>query len=93
MDFGKALNLLKEGHRVAREGWNGKGMWICLVPGIEGAGPDHLFGPQIAVAIKKGSKGVTICPRIDMLAADGSIVVGWLASQTDMLAEDWVQVE
>ena len=35
---------------------------------------------------------VTICPHIDMKAADGSIVIGWLASQTDMLADDWVVV-
>jgi hypothetical protein len=40
------------------------------------------------------SKGeVTICPHIDMKAADGSLVIGWLASQTDMLAEDWIVVE
>jgi hypothetical protein len=40
-----------------------------------------------------GNSKVKICPHIDMKAADGSYVVGWLASQTDMLAEDWDVVE
>ncbi len=39
-----------------------------------------------------GVDGIKIGAHIDMLAADGSVVVGWLASQTDMLAEDWVIV-
>lgn len=93
MDFGRALQALKEGYRVSRSGWNGKGMWICLVPGIENAGPDQLFGPQIPLAIVNGNRGVRVCPRIDMRAADGSVVIGWLASQTDMLAEDWDIIE
>lgn len=91
MDFGGAIRALKSGEKVARSGWNGKGMWLCMVPGVENAGPDMLFGPQIAVAIR--NRGVTICPRIDMKAVDDSIVIGWLASQTDILAEDWEIVE
>lgn len=89
MDIGGAVNAMKAGERVARRGWNGKGMWLCLVPGIECAGPDQVFGPQMSLAIQNGNRGVTVLPRIDMKAADGSIVVGWLASQTDLLATDW----
>ena len=38
-------------------------------------------------------ESIDICPHIDMKAADGSIVVGWLASQTDMLSEDWEVID
>ena len=92
MTFGKAIEALKHGHKVARKGWNGKGMFIYLV----GKQKIHMskLRNEAAVALdahgeKNKGKDVTIGAHIDMKAADGSIVVGWLASQTDMLAEDW----
>ena len=87
MDFSDALRVLKRGEKIARKGWNGKNMWLCSVPGQEGAGPDHVFGPQKSIAIK--NRGITILPRIDMLTAKGEIQIGWLASQSDILANDW----
>lgn len=69
VNFGDALFMLKRGHRMARAGWNGKGMWLELQR------PDA------------GSK-MTL-PYIYMKTADDQLVP-WLASQTDMLAEDWV---
>ena len=86
--FGKALELLKEGKKVCRTGWNGKGMFITLQPGSTVAGEMMRNEPA-----KKfyGNSVVNICPHIDMKAADGSYVVGWLASQTDMLADDWME--
>lgn len=89
-DFGQALNLLKQGKAVARKGWNGKGMFLTYQPGSEVTGDMMRNEPA-----KKfyGSNAVKICGHIDMKAADGSYVVGWLASQTDMFAEDWMEVE
>ena len=85
-DFGMALEALKRGKAVARKGWNGKGMFITLQNGSEVEGNNMVNEPA-----KKyyGDCKAKICPHIDMKAADGSYVVGWLASQTDMLAEDW----
>lgn len=85
-DFGMALEALKRGKAVARKGWNGKGMFITLQNGSEVEGNNMRNEPA-----KKyyGDCKAKICPHIDMKAADGSYVVGWLASQTDMLAEDW----
>lgn len=85
-DFGMALEALKRGKAVARKGWNGKGMFITLQNGSEVEGNNMKNEPA-----KKyyGDCKAKICPHIDMKAADGSYVVGWLASQTDMLAEDW----
>jgi hypothetical protein len=69
LNFGQAIEALKQGKRVAREGWNGKGMWLNLqIPDLH-------------------SK-MTL-PYIYMFTADKNLVP-WLASQTDVLAEDWV---
>lgn len=90
MDFGKALNALKAGQKVARRGWNGKGMFLTLQAVSE---VDGTLMRNEGAKNYYGSKPVKICPHIDMKAADDSYVVGWLASQTDMLAEDWEVVE
>lgn len=71
MDFGKALQVLKDGGKVAREGWNGKNMHLGLQR------PD--------------AKSKMTLPYIFMFTADKQLVP-WLASQTDMLSEDWVRV-
>lgn len=75
MDFGSAIATLKEGDRVTRAGWNGKGMWLELCnPDPEWEHPD-------------GNKYGRL-PYIYMKTATGELVP-WTASQTDILAEDW----
>ena len=94
MDFSEALRLLKLGKRVSRSGWNGKGMFVYLVEGTT-VDPSVLRGAAadaVNFVAKKEGRQIekqTICGHIDMKAADGTIVVGWLASQTDILATDW----
>jgi len=101
MNFGEALKALNDGAFVAREGWNGKGMFIYKV---EASAPayDQLRGRcKDAIdyvratdsAMHATNEAIHINAHIDMKAADGSIVVGWLASQTDVQAEDWVIVK
>jgi hypothetical protein len=80
MTFGDAISLLKAGHRVARKGWNGKGMWLA-----------HPMAATASILDNDTGVHVTLAPFILMHAADGSFVP-WLASQTDVLAEDWVKV-
>lgn len=89
MDFGMALIALKRGEAVARSGWNGKGMFLTLQTGSEVNGND--MRNENAKNYYADCK-CKIASHIDMKAADGTYVVGWLASQTDMLAEDWVIV-
>lgn len=91
LTFGLAIEALKTGKKVAREGWNGKGMFVYLVNGNE-VRRENLRN-EADNHISKEFGLVKICPHVDMKAADGSIVIGWLASQTDMLAEDWQVVE
>ncbi len=93
MNFGQAIEALKEGRRVMRAGWNGKGMWLALTPASVIPSSAARSGAALAKSVHEPSDTITIGAHIDMRAADGTIVVGWLASQTDMLAEDWSTVE
>lgn len=83
MPFETALALLKSGRRVARAGWNGKGMFLFYVKGHEWSLP--------SVEVVPG-KVLPLLPFIAMKTA-GDEVVPWLASQTDVLASDWCEVE
>lgn len=92
--FGEAIRNLKAGKRVARKGWNGKEMFIYLSTGYS-INVDDVLNRNLCEYLAKTSNDGIVCinSHIDMKAADGSLVIGWLASQTDMLAEDWVIVE
>lgn len=90
MDFGEALRMLKNGKKVAREGWNGKGMFLWLMQPAT-IKKEWLKEPGIIEAC--GDNDTIEClGSIRMKTADNKILTGWLASQTDMLAEDWVEV-
>jgi len=108
MNFGQAIEVVKAGKLVARAGWNGKGMFIFQRPSDElkvGFVIEKVNSiPQsVKDFLKKkdqkeapGEQGLSTIKfgsYLCMYAADGSIVNGWLASQTDILAEDWVLVE
>ena len=94
ISFGLAIEALKAGKRVARAGWNGKGMWLVLVPGTKD------------VALRAGTPyekalgdvpPIEILSHIDMWTTNAfgrrAMLPGWLASQTDMLADDWGVIE
>lgn len=83
MDFGNALNALKLGNKVARTGWNGKGMFLFLVPGST----FQVSRPPLLGIYPEGTM-IDYHAHVDMKTADGKIVP-WLCSQTDMLADDW----
>lgn len=78
--FGMAIDLMKEGHRMQRQGWNGKGQYI-----------------ELATAISyKNAKGEIVNCNHDAIGnkaiafvGTSGVQMGWLASQADMLAEDW----
>jgi hypothetical protein len=89
MNFGEAIEALKRGERVRRAGWNGKGMWLALTIGTVISGDAARHGAARVLAEVEDRAEIKIGAHIDMLAADGSLVIGWLASQTDMLGEDW----
>ncbi len=81
MNFGNAVNAMEVGKKVARKGWNGKGMFLFIV-----AGDAWGFESDI-----EGIDGLCGAPFICMKTADNKLIP-WLASQSDVLAEDWQEV-
>ena len=86
MTFSYALMALKDGKCVQRLGWNGTGMYLFLIPG-------SIFTVNKEPWLSLEGEGVTVSYRahIDMKTVDGTCVP-WLASQSDLLEEDWVIV-
>ena len=107
LNLGQAIEALKQGKRVARQGWNGKDMFIFMRPA------DELHVAFVAKDIKSLPQSVKdyyyqdcvdengnlldlekndvvkFTAYLCLKAADGTIVNGWLATQTDILSEDW----
>ena len=84
MNFGKALELLKEGKKVARVGWNGKHQYIELATCVS---YKNQQGEIINVNHEQmGNKAIAF-------VGTSGVQLGWLASQADMLSEDWVLAE
>lgn len=97
--FGQAIEAAKNGNLVSRSGWNGKGMFVFIRPSDvlrSDQLPNIKSLPQSVKNwyAKNGNPtgeafGISFTSYFCMKAADNSIVNGWLASQTDMTAEDW----
>ena len=93
MDFGRAIDNLKHGAKLARAGWNGKGMWIVLMPSLSlpprsSQEPGAKVNDRTAKHIGEDTP-LDSQPYFAMWTATGQWQPGWLASQADMLAEDW----
>lgn len=92
--YGAALEALKAGKRAARYGWNGKGMFVFMRPG-DTLPKDFLPSVKSLPTATKDflvslGRDVVFLPYLCMWSATGEVVNGWLAAQTDMLADDWV---
>lgn len=85
VSFGAAIVLLKQGKMVSRKGWNGKGMYLLLFNGQKDIASKLGFGEALGE--------FSFTDVIAMKTADNKMVLGWLASQSDMLADDWILVD
>ena len=81
MDFGEAIKALKEGKRVARLGWNGKDQYIELAHSVA-------YINAKGETINEGH--ADIGNKVLAFVGTRGVQLGWLASQADMLAEDWI---
>lgn len=81
-DFGQALTSLKKGNKVCRDGWNGKGMYLLYIP------ENGYYVTKLDWPSHEQIGNLSNLPFIAMKTADNKIVP-WLASQTDILANDW----
>lgn len=80
MNFGQALDAIQKGHKAAREGWNGKNQYIEIASNISYINSDGYTVNADHSAI--GNKAIAF-------VGTSGVQLGWLASQADMLAEDW----
>ena len=95
MRFGEAIDKAYEGKKIARHGWNGKGMYVYLTEG-RGILTDEWVARMPSQEMTEAEKKmgcVIVKPHLDMMNAQGERIIGWLASQTDMLAVDWYVVD
>jgi hypothetical protein len=96
MDFGGAIKALKEGRKVARMGWNGKGMFLWLKPATD-VKAEWCKDPLLKGLAEENGGSIAALGTICMYTHDSTgrkaILTGWLASQSDMLLEDWIIVE
>ena len=93
MNFGEAIDALKAGMPVCRAGWNGKGMFVVLMPALKlppynTQGTDRKVNDRTAKHIGPDTP-LNSQPYIAMWTAKGEWQPGWLASQADLLADDW----
>ena len=98
LTFGDAIEALKQGRRVTRKGWNGKGMFLFLLPA--GTIPTKaIHDPALREVIEKEVGGDTFealgSIRMWTVNSEGrkAVLTGWLASQTDMLSADWILLD
>lgn len=95
MTFGQAIEALKQGKKVARRGWNGKGMYLWLKPATV-VRSEWCHDPELKALVDANGGELLALGTICMYTHDSTgrkaILTGWLASQSDMLLEDWVIV-
>lgn len=94
LNFGLALEALKAGHRVRRAGWADEDMWLSVsCNGKRSVQAEHFWSPHNREHARWNGGAATVLPCITLKTATGEIQMGWLASQSDMLADDWQLVE
>lgn len=91
MDFGNALKALKFGCKVRRKGWNGHGMFLWLKPAAT-IKSEWCKDPRLKYLAEQNGGEIEALGTICMLTARNEILTGWLASQSDMLSDDWMIV-
>lgn len=86
--FGKAIKEMQNGAFVARSGWNGKGMYLWILPAAT-VPIDWIKEPHLKRLAEENGGSIEFLASIRMKTADNKVLTGWLASQSDMLATDW----
>ena len=95
MRFGEVIEHARHGKKIARHGWNGKGMYVYMTKGRLVPTDEWVAGmPSQELTNAEKKKGyVVVNPHLDMMNAQGERIIGWSATQTDMLIDDWYVVD
>ena len=93
MNFGQAIEALKTGKKVTRKGWNGKGMFLWLKPAVD-VKSEWCKDPMLKQLADDNGGSIPALGTICMYTHDSTgrkaILTGWLASQSDILSDDWM---
>ena len=92
LSFGQALEALKLGNKIQRNGWNGKGMYLWLLPAFS-VPASWCKEPHLKALAEENGGEIECLGSIRMYTTNAAgrraVLTGWLASQTDMLSNDW----
>ena len=95
MNFGQAIELLKAGKKVTRRGWNGRGMYLWLMPAAT-IKAEWCREPELKRLAEQNGGEIEALGSIRMFTVNSAgrraVLTGWLASQSDMLSEDWEEI-
>lgn len=91
--FGTALLFLEKGYKLARKGWNGKNQWVTYTSGkVLDLKVNDIWTQNVKDAALENDGKIEILPYLSLKTAQNKLQIGWIASQSDMLAEDWFVV-
>ena len=90
-NFGNAIAALKDGKKVAREGWNGKNMFLWLKPAAV-IKAEWCKDPLLKELAERNGGSIPALGTICMYTAHGEVLSGWTPSQTDVLSDDWLEI-
>ncbi|WP_347455688.1 DUF2829 domain-containing protein [Acinetobacter thermotolerans] len=94
LSFGQALAHLKGGYRVQREGWNGSNQWLSVSNiNSQDVPAERFWSPHNREYAERNGGSALVMPCITIKNAQGQIQMGWVPSQGDLFAEDWVVLD
>lgn len=89
--FSKALDLLKQGQKITRKGWNGADQWLSIsCPDTKDVVADNFWSPHNAEFARQNGGSAKVAPCITLKNAQGTIIMGWIPSAGDLFADDWM---
>ena len=89
--FSTALDLLKQGNKITRKGWNGADQWLSIsCPDTKDVAAEHFWSPHNAEYARQNGGSAKVAPCITLKNAQGMIIMGWIPSVGDLFADDWM---
>ena len=91
LSFSKALELLKQGDKITRKGWNGADQWLSIsCPDTKDVAAGNFWSPHNAEFARQNGGSAKVAPCITLKNAQGMIIMGWIPSAGDLFADDWM---
>lgn len=93
MGFSEALNALKQGEKVARQGWNGKDMYVVAQHQTTTTESSKIWNPHNKAHAEKIGGKIDVAPYCTLKTAQDTLAMGWIPSTGDLFANDWLILE